>query len=350
MSRTVLAPVVALALACGVLLGASGPAGATTPTPAPSATAPESARDLASFGIAPSGPSKPDQRPFVSMVVSPGTVAYDHVALLNQAGAPIELRVYGSDVVMADGGGLSARPEADASSDAGSWIAVDGASAVTVPAQTDRGFGYTVVPFSISVPTNAEPGDHVGGLVASLVSVGEGGGDTPGIELDQRVVARIYVQVKGDLAPGLEVVEVGTVWRPGLLGAGPGRVTVEYTIRNTGNTRMAVEPAVAVEGPFGLARRSVVDKRVDELLPGGEVRRSTTVGGVVPLVFERVTVTARGVAPASGVDPHLDPVSHGVRMWAVPWSVLALLLLVVAGLVARGVVRKVARKAPAESR
>ena len=105
-------------------------AAAPTPEPVPGASA-ESAsgdeaapQDLVSFGISPAGADRPDDRPFLSMTAPAGAVVYEHVALINQDDVPVSLEVYGSDVVMAEGGGLSARAKADPSTDAGSWITV----------------------------------------------------------------------------------------------------------------------------------------------------------------------------------------------------------------------------------
>ena len=118
------------------------------------------------------------------------------------------------------------------------------------------------------------------------------------------------------------MTDVSATWHAGSL-VGAGEVTVDYTLRNTGNVRMAVEPEVAVGGAFGLLRERVDGDRVDELLPGGEVRRSTTVPGVWPLVLETVTVDATAVAPAAGDDPGVGTVVGAVRVWAVPGCVVA---------------------------
>jgi hypothetical protein len=314
---------------------------ATTPAPTPSAsegqataTAPQ---DLVSFGIAPAGLERPDGRPFLSYTAAPGSTIYDHVAVLNQDDQPLSLQVYSGDVVQADAG-LSVRPQADASVDAGAWIAVEAPPQIDVPAQTtDAGVGYVIVPFTLTIPTNAQPGDHLGGIVASLVTVGSGGESSPSIQLDQRVAARVYIRVDGDLAPGLVIANLGATWVPGGV-AGAGSVELTYTLRNTGNVRMAVEPSARVTGPFDLLARSAAGSRVDVLLPGAEVHQSITVTGVWPLVRETVTVSARAVATAAGDDPGLGTVTTSINTGALPWAglaVLALLLALIVALVAR---------------
>ncbi|WP_024287403.1 hypothetical protein [Cellulomonas sp. KRMCY2] len=328
--------VAAAALTATLLLAA--PASATS-TPEPSDGSADEAtvtpQDLVSFGISPAGVDRPDNRPYLSMAVPTGAVVYEHAALINQDDAPVSLDVYGTDVIMADGGGLSARAAAEVSSDAGSWISIVGPTTLEVPAQTpDTGFGYVVVPFTVTIPADAEPGDHIGGVVASLVGVGAGGENAPSIQLEQRVVARVYIRVQGELDPRLEVSDVVATWLPGAA-FGAGSMSVDYTLRNTGNVRMAVEPQVEVTGPFGLLSSSADGARVDELMPGGETRITTVVQDVWPLLRETVTVHATAVAGTGGEDPGVGTVSAAVQTWALPWVILGVLLLVLAALVRR---------------
>ena len=346
--------VAALALTTTAL--AVVPTQAATPSPAPAAsspvssTAPATGPDLVSFGIAPAGVDRPDDRPYLNYTAAPGSVIYDHVALLNQDDTPIGLQLYGGDVVMTDGSGLGVPPRDHEPTDTGSWLAIDTATAtVEVPAQSkDTGIGYTVVPFSLTIPVNAEPGDHVGGLVGSLVATGRAGADTPAIDLEQRVVARVYIRVTGALRPGLDISAVTATYRPGgPAGQGQGSVEVGYTLRNTGNVRMAVQPDVQVAGPFGLLARSARGERVDEILPGSEVHVSTTVTGVWPLARESVTVTATALPSATGEDPGVGAVHARTQVGAIPWAVVALLVILL-GLLAYRMTRR--RRAPREQR
>lgn len=312
----------------GPALAATDPDDGDTPLVEEPAGA-DAEQDLVSFGIAPAGPERPDDRPFLQVGAAPGSVIYEHVALINQDDEPIELHVYAGDVINADSG-LAVTPRSEESTGAGSWVDFGGLETVVVPAQTpEDGYGYAIVPFTVTIPTNAEPGDHSAGIVASLLTIGEGGDNAPNIELEQRVAARVYIDVDGEARAGLEVVDVQAEYIPGAL-VGPGSMEVSYTIRNTGNVRMAVEPAVEVAGPFGLLPESADGERVDELLPGSEVLQTVTVDGVWPLVREDVTVSAAALPGPGGLDPDLGSVTASVVVWAIPWVILGLLLLLVA--------------------
>lgn len=323
---------VALAVA-GLAAPASGPAVAETPAPGPAdgtGTSTTPAAGLVSFGIAPAGAEHPDDRAFIQVAAAPGSTVYEHVALLNQGSAPVTLRVYGADGLMADGGGLTVGG-ADDPVDAGTWIDLGGVTEVEVPAQAaETGFGYVILPIALTVPADAEPGDHVAGLVASLDSPGTAGTDTPAIELQQRVAARVYVQVAGALDPGLAVEGVHATWSGTALGTGT--AAISYTLRNTGNARVAVDQQVRVAGPFGLGSVETDPPRVDDLLPGGTTDVTVEVDAL-PLVLESVQVTAHARQAAAGIDPGDLTATGTTRLLAVPWLWVALLLLLVVAVV-----------------
>lgn len=319
MSRRILT---ILAVLTGALLC---PTTAVADEPAP--------QDLVSFGVSPAGPELPDQRPYLAYSVAPGMVVHDFVAVLNQDDQPIGLDVYGGDVIMAEGGGLTVRIDQEADTDAGAWVTVERARVDVAPQTPETGVGYQIVPFSISVPADARPGDHVGAVVASLRTLGDGGANAPAIELDQRVAARVYVRVAGDAQPGLVVKDVRTSWRPdggvgGVLGRGI--VTVRYSLRNAGNVTLGVEPAVSVSGPLGLLPRNLDDQRLDDLLPGGSVEREVVVDNVWASIWNGAEVSAVAVAPTIGEDPGIGTVRAASGVWAMPWLALGLLLAVAA--------------------
>ncbi len=321
---------------------------ADAPAPTPAGSEPGSAAaspdSLVTFGVAPAGPAKPDDRPFLKYTVAPGSVIRDHVAVLNQAGAPLELDVYPSDVAPGANGGLEVPAREVAATGAGSWVTTD-VTHIQVAGQSQDGVGFTVVPFTVTVPTNAEPGDHVAVVVAALTTQGESGTNTPALNLEQRVAARLYITVDGALSPGLVITDLGVSYAGAGL-ATAGNVQVGYVLENTGNVRMAVSPSVTVTGPFGLLPRTAPGTRIEELLPGGKVPQSVTVPNVWPLGRLTATVAVAAAASVGGSDPRLAPVSASASVWAWPWLLLGLVALLL-GLVAWRIVRRRRRRGTA---
>ncbi|WP_028046178.1 hypothetical protein [Cellulomonas sp. URHE0023] len=321
------------ALAVAALLTTLALPAAAADEPAPTqgasdADATTTPKERVTFGVAPAGPQRPDQRPYLAYTVAPGSVIRDNIAVINQADHALELDVYPSDVEPGSEGGLEVPARAVVPVGAGSWVSSDVAH-VQAPAQTAQdGFGFVVVPFTVTIPTNAEPGDHVAAVVAALTAKGEAGAGTPALDLEQRVAARLYITVDGALAPGLVIKNLGASFEPGGL-VSAGSVKVAYTLENTGNVRMKVSPTVRVVGPFGLLPRSADGERIGELLPGGEVDQTVTVSDVWPLVRLTTTVTAVAEAPTGGTDPGIDPVGSSTSTWAWPWLLVGLAALLI---------------------
>ncbi|MDG4764172.1 DUF916 domain-containing protein [Solwaraspora sp. WMMD406] len=308
------------ALATGLLLAAgllAGPAPTVPPAPELASAAAQSL----TWGVAPSSPEGPNGRPAFEYKLDPGATLTDYVAISNHSDQPITLDVYASDAFTTDQGGFDLLAADTASVDVGAWITLP-ARTITVPS-TSR----LDVPFTITVPDNATPGDHPGGIVASLAATGT---DEQGnqVAVDHRVGSRVYLRVTGELRPALDVADLSIThdgtWNP----IAGGTVTATFTVRNTGNVRLTGQPDLAVAGPFGSARRTASGDQLPEILPGDSFQTSVRVDGVPPLFRLGAQLT---VEPAAVTDDVLDPAPVTVvrerGLWAVPWPHLVFLLL-----------------------
>ena len=140
---------------------------------------------------------------------------------------------------------------------------------VVLPANTE-----TRVPFEMTVPNDATPGDHVGGIVAldteaqTLADEGD-----VGFAVRSGVGARICTRVTGPVAPGLSVsdVEVSTSGGVGPLLGLPADATVTYTVTNTGNVRLSPTAVVGVDPLFG-SSTALAEEELPELIPGSSAR------------------------------------------------------------------------------
>lgn len=132
------------------------------------AAAPVAAADDG-WSLAPSA-SAPGGRPYVYAEGAPGTVLQDSVSVLNPGARPVTVRLRGADADNTADGDLTVRA-AGKSRDTGAWIAFAGdrdgrrvpvrTLSLRVPAHTRAD-----VPFTVSVPAGATPGDHPGAVVA----------------------------------------------------------------------------------------------------------------------------------------------------------------------------------------
>ncbi|RIQ25894.1 WxL protein peptidoglycan domain-containing protein [Jiangella rhizosphaerae] len=291
-------------------------------------TAAASEQPPLTWGIVPSGPDGPGDRAAFEYTLDPGAAISDVVAVSNYTEQPLTLDLYASDAVRNTQGGFDLLPAADEPVDVGSWVDL-GEPVVTIPARS-----RVDVPFTITVPANATPGDHAGGIVAGLTTQAAGGAGGQ-VAVDRRVGARIYLRVTGTLQPELTVDGVAVAF-DGLPLGQPGTVRVEYTVRNDGNVRLAGRPAVRVTGPFGVGERTWTGDLLPELLPGDSVTGSATVTGVWQLGPLDVDIE---IAPETSgtqvLDPAPPPGTSSTRLWVVPWLTLAALAVLVAALLWR---------------
>jgi len=261
--------------------------------------------------------------------LGPGEQVTDTVRVTNRAPTPMTFTVYGTDAYTTVDGGFDLLAAKDAPRDVGSWISL-GARAYTVP-----GGRHLDIPFRLAVPTNASPGDHAGGVIASVVTPGTTA-DGQQVTVDRRVAARVYLRVTGPTSPSVRAESVG-------LGYEDGTATVTYQLRNDGNLRVTGLSRVRLTGPFGIPLARTADADVPELLPGATITVTERVTGVAPA--GRLTATVE-VQPATA-DGGLPPVARSASVWAIPWLVLAAVAAIVAALVAYQLIRRRRRRAAA---
>ncbi len=182
---------------------------------------------------------------------------------------------------------------------------------VTVP-----GDSTVVVPFSITVPDRAEPGDHAAGITASVLSV-RTAEDGTSVGVDSRIGFRVLTRVTGEITPAASLLalsgDYAISWNP----LRPGEATVTFDVVNDGNTRLLAEGSVSAGGRtvfFPAAGESA-----QEMLPGDARTITVVVDDVWPLVAVPAVVTLTPtVMTFSDADASLEPVTAEVLVWALP--------------------------------
>lgn len=250
--------------------------------------------------------------------VKPGDVISDSLSVRVIGPNQITFGVYGSDALLNESGVFDVLPEAKPSRDVGSWVEMERAR-LTV-AGDDR----AEIPFTLTVPANATPGDHVGGIVTSVATdldAGKGGN----VRLDRRLGARIYLRVAGELKPAIAISRPTVSYRASANPFG-GRTEISYTITNKGNTRVQGKRAVKVGGVLG---GSSIHRDLPELLPGAILSFTETLAG--PRAIGPATVKVE-IEPREQLKGELPTsafvaAAGSVGIWAVPWSQIVLILL-----------------------
>lgn len=272
--------------------------------PGPPATAADASGTSWSVGPVPAADGT--ERANFDLRVDPGAVVSDTFRVRNDGATPLDLSVYAADAFTTREGSLDLPPAGTLSVDAGLWVRPETDLLHLEPGQD------AVVPFTISIPADARPGDHPAGIVAALRTRGDGE-----VALDRRLGTRIHLRVSGELSPSLSMtvptVSFTGTWNP----FGVGDIELAYDVTNTGNTRATGIATPTASGPLGFGTQRGEATRLLEIMPGSTVEVRQSVPGVVALLHLDAAVTLEGESVGLGAG-RLEPLTASAGLVAVP--------------------------------
>ena len=122
-----------------------------------------------SFGIRPTKAfeDRPETFSYFSYSLEPGAVLSDAALVMNSGDVPVTLKLYAADGITAVNGGTAFAREGQEPSGVNRWLSLPVTEIALVPGEE------MAVPFTITVPADASPGQHVAGLVVAAPPIGE---------------------------------------------------------------------------------------------------------------------------------------------------------------------------------
>jgi hypothetical protein len=266
--------------------------------------------------------------------MTPGQTIRDSVSISNLSTEEINFAIYAKDAFNTEiDGAFALLDDEEENADVGSWVTIR-VDEYAVPAGKRAD-----IPFELTVPEDAAPGDHAGGIIAANIELDEVEQDGITLALRQRVAARIYVRVAGPLTPELRIKDVSVSTDTPIIPFVQGGGTVTYTVENVGNVRLTSATESKVTGMFGRTVASLENQDLPELLPGGSVQVTEEWEGSPPLEYLTAAITVRSI------DTEVtEKASVGFFVWS--WLVVALLVLLVAFLIVRAVRARRAGRSP----
>ena len=215
-----------------------------------------------SFGIRPTKAyvGNPESFGYFSHTLAPGAVLADEALVMNSGDVPVTLKLYAADGVTAIEGGTAFANEGEEKNGVASWLSLSMAEVSLEPGEE------RVVPFTISVPLNASPGQHVAGLVLEAAPSGEGppgGADEVqfAVSVVRRVGVAVLIDVPGPHAAGLEITGVS------LKEQDDQGATFVVAVRNTGNVFVRGQGSLVIKDWQGTELASIPLK-MDTVLAG----------------------------------------------------------------------------------
>ncbi|MDI2132291.1 WxL protein peptidoglycan domain-containing protein [Yinghuangia seranimata] len=270
--------------------------------------------------------NKQNDRRYFFLDGAPGTTVSDVAVLSNTSDHDMTFKLFGSDAYNTPrDGAFGIRQITDQQTDVGLWLKVAGGQTEVTLKPNQQ----ATIPFTITIPPNARPGDHAGAMTALNTEVykREQKGDFR-VDEQMQIGARIYLRVAGDALPGVEVRDVRVERSTGFGDFfGSDKAVIHYTVVNRGNVMITPSYVLKADGLFGklLNKTSTAP---EPLLPGQSVELSQ-VWNDAPLM-DHVSVSVKVISQSNG--QKLED-SESTSYTAVPWPALVTLafLLVVAG-------------------
>ncbi|TFH54575.1 WxL protein peptidoglycan domain-containing protein [Glutamicibacter arilaitensis] len=284
-------------------------------------TAPAAHGDDLSWGTNPGGT---ETRSSFAYDLEPGEQARDSFEITNYGTEEISLAVYPADGATTSNGSLELSERTDLATAVGAWIEVDQAEVALGPGEK------TSVEFTVEIPTDAAPGDYLGGMVSSYIDTSAGT-----VVVDRRLATQLAVRVGGEGAVKLNVsaasAQAPIAWNP----FEPVDAIVGATVANEGNLRARGSYTITASGPFGWGSTSS-EYQLDELLPGSIVAIEQQLPGLWPLLWQQVEVRVN----AEDIDSLPAGFSTAsTTFWSIPAGWILLLVAVIAASILLGVRR-----------
>jgi hypothetical protein len=286
------------------------------------ASSPAQAATNGAWAVTPAvTPGNTTPRPAFELVANPGQVITDRVTVSNVTTHPINFAIYAADGYnTAIGGAFALKLPVQRQVDVGAWAQLP-VGALTVPGRTQATF-----PFTLTIPPNATPGDHAGGIVAensAPTSQTQGGVH---VNVLKGVGTRIYLRVNGPLQPSVGITDAASKSSIGPLSfaTGSGRGSVHFNVLNTGNVSLNAVATVKATDIFGSTVKTYKPISLGPLLPGANITLSEPTIALprAGVIRYHVEVTAPGVK-ANG----------GATGLIIPWVLVAILVLLIVAFV-----------------
>jgi hypothetical protein len=280
-------------------------------------------KHVAVFGTQTATATAPDSRGYFSFGATPGGQVEDHIAIKNFSTFALQLLIHGTDGVNTPQGGFALLPPNQPATGLGLWIYLPRNDiTLIVPARSTD-----IIPFLVRVPSNASPGDHVGGITATLESfITNSSGQH--IRLLQSVGTRIFVRISGPLHPKLAVQDLTVRYSDPIDPLSDGRAVLTYKVSNVGNVALGGLPTASVSGLLGSRSSASHLPEIQLLLPGFSVHETAVVTGVYPELRESAHVKVTRLIIPGSVQPASGPFGAKESFWAIPWVLLGIVLAI----------------------
>jgi hypothetical protein len=243
--------------------------------------------------------------------IAAGASVTDGIVVTNKRDVPLAVRIYGADMIAAEGGALAPAQRSAPKQQTGAWLRISRDELTLAPHASET------VPFELTVPNGIPARSYPGAVVVSTVT----GTADGGFNVETRAALMVDLRVQGDLRPAGAVTLDAR--RDG------NEVRFDVPVRNTGNVLYTVEGRVDIYR--GHTRVATVPLGPSDIyvIPGGTAELRA-VWEQPALGRLRAVATVRAVVDGHGP---LELVSRPATLTIVPWRLAASTTVAAAALI-----------------
>ncbi len=184
-------------------------------------------------------PDNPRSGSIFIYTLKPGESAKDGIIVRNGTDKAQNILVYPADSLVSSGGAFACEQKAEKADQVGSWITME-KSEVALPAQ-----GFETVNFTITVPKNADVGEHNGCMAIQSGTLAPEK-DVNGLTLSFRSAIRVAITVPGKISKSLDITSLKAQ-----KASKSDKQGVQVVFRNRGNVSLDTDVVVEMKGLFG---------------------------------------------------------------------------------------------------
>lgn len=267
---------------------------------------------------------RPDDRTRFAYSADPGQSVTDHVLVGNTGTESQDFTVLATDAYNGTNGDFSLLASAETPTSVGAWVRFEnGENRIQFSLAPQE---VRLLTFTVAIPADATPGDHVGGIVASVVEDGQQ------VSLDRRVATAVFARVSGELQPRLTLASFDATYQGDWWNPFGGSLKVLYTVDNPGNVALAANLTMSAATWFGVPVTAERGGSIPVLLPGNSATYEFELPGIAQWGYLNPSALLNPFVDASdaALQVPVAPVSRDTVVLVLPWSVVILVALIVA--------------------
>jgi hypothetical protein len=247
--------------------------------------------------------------------LGPGGTTNSSVVVENMGDGDLSVKIYAVDAETTADGAFALKNEDEEKTDIGGWVKLAEKELTLAPKEKKS------VAFTIAIPQEVEPGEHMGGIVIENKEIAKG----QLLNIKTRVGVRIYETVPGEIIKklnfsGLDVEGFySSIWSLFY------DWKAKYSLNNEGNVQAVPTIEAHLTSPIFGEVFSKSEKLNGTIFPKKSVEPVTEI--TKPLYFGPYTLTLNAQQDGQTV-----PTQHSISFWVWPWKLVLLIIIVILAL------------------